>query len=119
MDKNCYWNAAGKEIKPAGMSLDQWQELGRDKNSIIANPLFTDPDKFDFTLSPDSPALKLGFKPFDYTKAGVYGDPAWIKKAAEATFPPLEVAPDPQPVSSNATKQTIFYLDNITLTNEA
>jgi hypothetical protein len=101
MDKNCYWNAAGKKIKPAGMSLDQWRKMGRDKNSILADPLFTNPDKFDFTLAPDSPALKLGFKPFDYSKAGVYGDRAWIRKAAEAKFPPLEVAPDPPPVSTN------------------
>jgi hypothetical protein len=118
MDKNCYWNAAGKEIKPAGMSLEQWRQLGRDKNSIIADPLFADPENYDFTLSPNSPALKLGFKPFDYSKTGVYGDPAWIKKAAEATFPPLEVAPDPPPVSNNATKQTDFYLDNFKLSNK-
>ena len=101
MDKNCYWNAAGDEIKPAGLSIEQWQKLGRDKNSIIADPHFANPKKFDFTLAPDSPAVKLGFKPFDYSKAGVYGDPAWTEKAAEATFPPLEVAPDPPPVSTN------------------
>lgn len=101
MDKNCYWNAAGKEIKPVGLPFEQWQEMGRDKNSIIADPLFADLENFDFTLSPNSPALKVGFKPFDYTKAGVYGDPAWIKKAAEAKYPPLEVAPDPPPVSIN------------------
>jgi hypothetical protein len=100
MDKNCYWNAAGEEIKPAGLSFEQWKELNRDKNSIIADPHFADPDKFDFHLAPDSPALKLGFKPFDYSKAGVYGDPAWINKAKNVTFPPLEVAPDPPPVSS-------------------
>ena len=40
--------------------------------------------------------LKLaGFKPFDYSKAGVYGDPAWIKKAKNVTFPPLELPPKP------------------------
>ncbi|MFC1636487.1 right-handed parallel beta-helix repeat-containing protein [Planctomycetota bacterium] len=94
MDKNCYWNAAGNEIKPAGLSVEQWQELGRDKNSIIADPRFADPENYDFTLAPDSPAVKLGFKPFDYSKAGVYGDPAWMRKASEAKFPPLEVAPD-------------------------
>ena len=106
MDKNCYWNAAGNQIKPAGLSLEQWQGLGRDKNSIVTDPHFADPEKFDFTLSPDSPALKLGFKPFDYSKAGVYGDPAWIKKATEVTFPSLEVAPDPPPVSIDDTFET-------------
>jgi len=106
MDKNCYFNAVGKEIKPAGLSFAQWQDLGRDKHSVIGDPLFADPEKYDFALSPDSPAVKLGFKPFDYTKAGVYGDPAWIKKAAEAKYPPLEVAPDPPPVSINDTFET-------------
>lgn len=102
MDKNCYWNTAGNQINPAGLSFEQWQKIGRDQNSIVADPLFADPEKFDFRLAPDSPALKLGFKPFDYSKVGVYGDSAWIRKAKEVTFPPLEVAPDPPPVSTNS-----------------
>jgi hypothetical protein len=101
MDKNCYWNASGEEIRPAGMSFEQWQELGRDKNSIIADPLFADPDRYDFHLDPNSPAIKLGFKPFDYTDAGVYGDRHWIRKAASVKYPQLEIAPDPPPVSIN------------------
>ncbi|MHC4750136.1 MAG: right-handed parallel beta-helix repeat-containing protein [Planctomycetota bacterium] len=101
IDKNCYWNAAGQEIKPAGMTLEDWREKGHDKNSIVADPLFVDPESFDFHLKPDSPVVKLGFKPFDYSKAGVYGDAAWIEKANSVTFPPLEVAPDPPPVLIN------------------
>ncbi|OHB63859.1 MAG: hypothetical protein A2168_08745 [Planctomycetes bacterium RBG_13_50_24] len=101
MDKNCYWNTAGEEIKPADMSFEQWQELGRDKNSIVADPMFIDPDRHDFRLDPNSPAIKLGFKPFDYTKAGVYGDRRWVRKAVSVTFPELEIAPDPPPVSIN------------------
>jgi len=133
MDKNCFWKASGGEIKPAGLTFEQWRERGYDKNSIIADPLFADPDNYDFRLAPNSPALKLGFKPFDYTKAGVYGDPAWRRKATSVTYPDLEVAPDPPPVSinatfdqltwvgftSNATEGTVFYLDNIKVTNEA
>ena len=42
-----------------------------------------------------STALKRGFKPFDYTKAGVYGDPAWIQKAKALKVPDLEIPPDP------------------------
>ena len=101
MDKNCYWNTSGEDIKPAGMSLEQWRELGRDKNSIIADPLFVDPERHNFRLDPNSPAIELGFKPFDYTKAGVYGDRRWIRKAAGFRFPKLEIAPDPPPVSIN------------------
>jgi len=99
MDKNCFWNASGAEIKPAGLSLEQWRQLGRDKNSIVADPMFVDPDRYDFRLDPNSPAIELGFKPFDYTKAGVYGDRRWIRKAASVRFPELQVAPDPPPVS--------------------
>ena len=100
MDKNCYWNA-GAQVKPAGLSLEEWRQKGRDKNSIVADPLFADPEKYDFSLDPNSPALEVGFKPFDYSKAGVYGDSAWRRRAAGAKFPALEVAPDPPPVSTN------------------
>jgi hypothetical protein len=80
--------------------MADWQkQTDHDKNSIIADPLFVDAKNYDFHLKPNSPALKIGFKPFDYTKAGVYGDPAWINKANEVTYPPLEIAPDPPPVS--------------------
>ncbi len=99
MDKNCFWNTSGDPIKPAGLTFEQWQQKGHDQNSIIADPLFTNPQEHDFRVSRDSPALKIGFKPFDYTKAGVYGDPAWIDKAANVEFPPLRIAPDPPPVS--------------------
>jgi hypothetical protein len=100
MDNNCYWDASGGEVKPIGKSMADWQkETGHDKNSIIADPLFVDAKNYDFRLKPDSPALKVGFKPFDYSKTGVYGDSDWIKKANEVTYPPLEIAPEPPPVS--------------------
>ena len=129
MDKNCYFNAAGTNVEFIGKSLAKWQkETGHDKNSTIFDPLFVNPEQYDFRLKPTSPALLLGFKPFDYSKAGVYGDPAWIKLAKDAPMPKLQVAPDPPPVSvndtfesdpvgfiSNNTNKTSFYLDNIKL----
>jgi len=100
MDRNCYWNAAGEDIKFSGMSLEEWRtKLGRDENSIVADPMFEDPDSFDFHLKSGSPARRIRFREFDYTKAGVYGDPAWIKKANEVEYPPLEKPPGPPPVS--------------------
>ena len=69
---NLYWNAAGQPVTFFGnMTLADWQtKRGQDKGSIIADPRFVAPDKDDFRLRPDSPALKLGFKPFDASKAG-------------------------------------------------
>jgi len=96
MDRNCYWDASGRPIRFAGKNLKDWQrETGHDKNSVIANPLFLDPNNFDFRLKPTSPALRIGFKPFDYSQAGVYSEPEWIKKARDVVFPPLEIAPPP------------------------
>ncbi len=95
MRNNCYWNTSGKEVKPAGMTFEEWQERGQDADSIIADPMFINAENFDFRLKPNSPALRTGFKPFDYSKAGVYGDPVWIKKAQNIEFPPLELPPQP------------------------
>ena len=93
MDNNCYWNAAGQPVTFAGLSLDQWREQkGHDKNSIVADPGFVDPKNHDFHLKPNSPALKIGFEPFDYTKAGVYGDAAWIAKGERGHLPAFGVA---------------------------
>jgi len=95
MDNNCYWNTAGKPVTFAGLTLEQWrQQQKHDEHSIVADPLFVDARNLDFHLKPDSPALKLGFEPFDYTKAGVYGDPTWVAKANEVTYPPLEWPPE-------------------------
>ncbi len=62
------------------------------RNSSIA-------DKLDFRLKDDSPALKLGFKPFDYTKAGVYGDAEWIKLANSVVYPPFAPPPKAPPAA--------------------
>ncbi len=64
-DRNIYWREGGGEIQFGGMTLDEWREKGMDKNSIIADPLFVDPENDDFRLKPDSPAIKLGFIPFE------------------------------------------------------
>jgi hypothetical protein len=97
--KNCFWRTNGETIDFAGMSLEAWQAKGNEKGSIVADPLFVDAANLDFTINKDSPAIKQGFKPFDFTKAGVYGDEAWVKKANEVEYPPLKIAPDPPPVS--------------------
>ncbi|MBN1359697.1 MAG: right-handed parallel beta-helix repeat-containing protein [Sedimentisphaerales bacterium] len=109
MDNNCYWNTGGRQINFAGRSLEQWREKGYDQNSVIADPLFVDPNHHDFHLKADSPALKVGFKPFDYTQAGVYGNLDWIKKANEVTYPALELPPDPPPIQVNDGFETTAF----------
>jgi hypothetical protein len=81
---NLYWNASGEEITFAGKSLKQWQEGGYESGSKIADPLFVDPENGDFRLRDDSVAKEIGFQPFDYERAGVYGDPQWIERAQPA-----------------------------------
>ena len=87
LGNNLYWRADGQAFELAGKSWDEWRATGRDTGSLIADPMFEDPARRDFRLKPESPALKLGFKPFDYTKAGVYGDASWLTLAAQPTFP--------------------------------
>ncbi|HUT90919.1 MAG TPA: right-handed parallel beta-helix repeat-containing protein [Thermoguttaceae bacterium] len=99
VDNNCYFNAAGDPVTFAGMDLQAWQALGYDQHSVIADPLFVDPENSDYRLKPDSPALKIGFKPFQSNEAGVYGDPKWIEKAARAKMPTLELPPGPPPMA--------------------
>jgi hypothetical protein len=94
---NLYWDASGQPVDFQGLTLEQRQERGWDMGSVVADPKFVDPKNFDFRLQPDSPAFKVGFVPFDYTKAGVYGDQNWIRLAASKRFPEVEFAPEPPP----------------------
>jgi parallel beta-helix repeat protein len=95
---NLYWRLDGKEpVFPKGKTFAQWQAEGKDIGSKIADPLFVDAEKYDFRLQPNSPALAMGFKPFDYSKAGVYGDAAWQNLAASTPMPPLQIAPPAPP----------------------
>jgi hypothetical protein len=72
LDNNVYWNAAGKPITfPGGLTLQQWQtQRGQDEHSIIADPKFVAPAEGDFRLKEGSPALGVGFRPFDASRAG-------------------------------------------------
>ena len=94
MRSNCYWNVSGR-VQFMGKSLAQWQAAGHESGSIVANPLFANPVRSDFHLNPRSPALRLGFRPFNSEQAGVYGDAAWVAIARNIECPPLQIAPEP------------------------
>lgn len=80
-DYNCYWDTRTENIMFADKSFSEWQKSGKDVHSVIADPLFADPQNHDFRFKSLKVAKKIRFMPFDYTKAGVYGDEEWKKKA--------------------------------------
>ena len=69
IDHNLYWYD-GKAFDFAEFTQKEWNDMGNDQHSIIADPLFVDAANGDFHLRDDSPAKKIGFEPWDYTKAG-------------------------------------------------
>ncbi|TKG94674.1 right-handed parallel beta-helix repeat-containing protein [Puteibacter caeruleilacunae] len=81
MDNNLYWNVNNDEYIFNGKSFDEWKKTGHDINSIIADPQFKDPQNYDFSLTRKRNVKRIGFKPFDFSTVGVYGDASWINKA--------------------------------------
>ena len=77
---NCIWFDGGK-LPPCGhpgtrkdvplkFSWSEWKKAGHDALTVIANPKLTEGRK-TWTLAKNSPAFKLGFKPWDWSKCGV------------------------------------------------
>lgn len=114
LNKNLYWNESG-DVNFAGKPLDEWRKKGVDADSIVADPLFADPAKGDFTLKPGSPAEKIGFQPIDTTGIGVLKDKATgalktylpiyeaslSKNSVPAAFPVRPPPPPPTPVNAD------------------
>jgi parallel beta-helix repeat protein len=68
--QNLYYDRRGKDIRFTDKSFPEWKATGQDQNSRIADPLFVDAMNFDFRLTPESPALQIGFHPIDMTTVG-------------------------------------------------
>lgn len=86
LDRNVYFHAGETPITfPGGLTFEAWQQQReQDQHSIVADPQFVDPTRDDFRLQDTSPALPLGFVPFDYSRAGRLPGP----RRAEA-LPPV------------------------------
>ena len=81
-DLNVLWDASGEpprlgDGQGAGRgglrkayALGEWQGLGLDRHSVVADPGFVDAARRDLRLRPDSPALALGFRPIDLSDVG-------------------------------------------------
>ncbi|MHC4443035.1 MAG: NosD domain-containing protein [Planctomycetota bacterium] len=63
LDYNLYWRG--------GSTVELGLEKGLDRNSLMADPMFVNPERGNFTLKPDSPAHKLGFRSIDLTDVGI------------------------------------------------
>lgn len=81
-DNNLYWNPIKEDVLFYNMGFEEWKKkTGKDINSIIEDPLLVDPDINNYNFKSTRVIEKINFKPFDYSKAGVYGDKEWKQKA--------------------------------------
>jgi hypothetical protein len=62
------------EAHPQGLERStyaEWQAMGFDRESVVADPLFVDPSREDWRLRPGSPATALGFVPIPFERIGI------------------------------------------------
>ncbi|NLV74405.1 MAG: right-handed parallel beta-helix repeat-containing protein [Chloroflexi bacterium] len=83
-DLNLFWDVSGAAPITADIQTDEkaipynhtvydmdaWHAMGFDRHSIMADPKLADPANGDFTIAEDSPALEVGFVPFDLADVG-------------------------------------------------
>ncbi len=93
--------AGGKRLKVSASGAEQdrswdwWRAQGMDRNSVVADPLFVGARRHDYRLKPGSPAAKIGFRPIDPRRAGLFRDPD------RASWPPAETdLPQEVPVTN-------------------
>ena len=70
-DHNLWWNVnqPGFSAGKVADSLESWQQY-QGKHSVVADPMFVDPEKRNYQVKPESPALNLGFKNFPMDQFG-------------------------------------------------
>jgi hypothetical protein len=93
-DENVYWHPGeAGQLRFYHRSFSQWQALGLDRHSRIADPGFVDAAGHDFRLKADSVALQVGFQPIDVRHVGLYGDAAWVNECAHSQCPKTSLPP--------------------------
>ncbi len=108
VDSNLYWCTTGEEPLFCGMSLEEWRAAGHDRNSIVEDPGFRDPEHGDFTLAADSPAMRIGFEPILTEGIGLYGDPAWVSLPGRFEHQPDDpLPPEPEPLTISEDFETL------------
>jgi hypothetical protein len=73
IDHNIYFDTRnGPAPPPMGDALkwEDWRAQSHDLHSLFVDPLFVDPQRGDFRLKRESPALPFGFHPLDLRRAG-------------------------------------------------
>lgn len=81
IDANIYWNTNGDGYDFNKHSFKDWQKKGFDNQSYLIDPKFKNSLKYDFRFKSKKSYNKINFKPFDVSKAGVYGSKEWKEKA--------------------------------------
>jgi len=71
-DYNIYYSTVDPTLGKTMLAKQRGD--GVDTHSLAVDPLFMDPENGDFRLKPNSPALKLGFVPFDMSRVGLRSD---------------------------------------------
>ena len=78
-DENLYWHK-GMSLRiplkdvPEDKEWEEWQKMGQDGKSIVADPLFVDAENGDYRLKSESPAFRLGFEKIPVDEIGPYKD---------------------------------------------
>ena len=71
MDFNLFQLPVDRGNYPDFVMMD---EAGFNENSVYADPMFRDPEHFDFSFLPGSPAPELGIKPISLEEVGLTED---------------------------------------------
>ena len=73
VDNNVYYNPSGK-YSFHQIASDKWRRMKLDLHTQFADPLFVDRENHDYRLTPNSPALGLGFQQINTSEIGLKED---------------------------------------------